>query len=141
MAGKKEGKILRRLEKIFAKEFAVATRPNETRLPLRQKRTDGPCYEPDMVLRRTGSQVISHIIEVETDPVRKNLVGAAVLCDYFVSQLRQRRKPQLLFVIGKEGLRSINRFRDRIAIARRYVTNIRVFAGTEDQVRRRVMGR
>jgi hypothetical protein len=56
-------------------------------------------YQPDIILKKKDSNEIAFIIEVENDPMRKALVGASILADYCVGQLKQTEKPILVFVV------------------------------------------
>ncbi len=77
-------------------------------------------YQPDVILRNRKNE-ISHIIEVENDPVRKVLVGASILADYSIKELAQHRKPRLIFVVyTQEGIRQISNFLEKIKIATEY---------------------
>ena len=81
-------------------------------------------YEPDVVVRDQSKNII-YIIEVENDPVRKALVGAAILADASITELKQTVKPRLIFVIYSEnGIKQIHNFRDKMKIAQPYCTNI-----------------
>lgn len=82
-------------------------------------------YQPDVVLRGSGGQ-IAHIIEIENDPVRKALVGASILADRSVAELKQTTKPRLIFVVySEDGIRQLHNFVEKIGIAREYCTHLR----------------
>ena len=68
-------------------------------------------YEPDVVILVDGK--ITHIIEVETDPVRKALVGGACTCAYFVKKTLSNYKPKLYYAIGDKGSKYLYNFQAR----------------------------
>jgi len=68
-------------------------------------------YEPDVVI--LVDKKITHVVEVETDPVRKALVGGACTCAYFVKKNLSNVKPKLYFAIGDKGLNQLHRFQAR----------------------------
>lgn len=77
-------------------------------------------YQPDVILRDARGE-IRYIIEVESDPVRKALIGASILADYSIGALGQRTKPRLIFVVYTEqGVRQISNFREKLRIAALY---------------------
>lgn len=77
-------------------------------------------YQPDVILRN-GSDEIKYIIEIENDPVRKALIGASILADYSVRELKQETLPRLIFVVYTEqGIKQIPNFLEKLAIARKY---------------------
>jgi hypothetical protein len=68
---------------------------------------------------------IRYIIAVESDPVRKALVGASILADHSIDELKQRAKPRLIFVVYDEhGIRQIRDFKERLDIAKRYCSHL-----------------
>jgi hypothetical protein len=83
-------------------------------------------YEPDIVVKRKNSNRILYIIEVENDPMRKNLVGASILADYSISQLKQVEKPTLIFLVyTNEGKKQIHNFIEKLKIAKKYCKNLK----------------
>lgn len=92
----------------------------QNRLPDRERHW----YQPDVIIKdRKGD--IAFIVEVENDPMRKALVGAAILADASVAALRQRRKPELMFVVYlPEGIRQIPNFKAKVDIVKRYCRNL-----------------
>lgn len=60
-------------------------------------------YEPDIVIKVNGK--ITHIIEVETDPVRKALVGGACTAAYFIDKHFKDLKPRLYFAVGRKDIK------------------------------------
>jgi hypothetical protein len=77
-------------------------------------------YQPDVILR-DGSNEIRYIIEIENDPVRKALVGASILADCSVRELKQETRPCLIFVVYTEqGIKHIPNFIEKLAIAKQY---------------------
>jgi hypothetical protein len=82
-------------------------------------------YQPDIVIKRRNSNEILFIIEVENDPMRKNLVGASILADYSMSQLKQIEKPTLIFVVyTDEGKKQMKAFIGKLRIAKEYCKNL-----------------
>lgn len=82
-------------------------------------------YQPDVVLRNRKGE-IEYIIEVENDPMRKAIVGASVLADACIKQLRQRKKPTLLFVVYmKQGIRQIANFDQKIELVKPYCQSLK----------------
>jgi len=59
-------------------------------------------YEPDVLILKNGK--ITHIVEVETDPVRKALVGGAYTAAYFIDKHFKDSKPKLCFAVGKKDI-------------------------------------
>ena len=58
-----------------------------------------------MVFQNKKTKKITHIIEVETDPGRKTIVGSAITADYCLSRPENKdflvtAKPRLVFVLG-----------------------------------------
>ena len=93
-------------------------------------------YQPDVVIyNRKGD--IEYIIEIENDPVRKALIGAAVLADHSIFLLKQKKKPKLLFVVYSiNGIRQMHNFKEKLVIARRYCSNLKdIEIVTEEEFR------
>ncbi len=94
-------------------------------------------YQPDVILRNHSGE-ISHIIEIENDPVRKALVGASILADYSMRELQQTAKPRLIFVVYTEqGTKQISNFREKLAIAKyycSYLDDIEIYSEAEFKV-------
>lgn len=83
-------------------------------------------YQPDVIIKSKISDDILYIIEVECDPVRKVLVGASILADYSISQMKVKTKPVLIFVIYTEkGIKQIHNFKERIRITKQYCKHIK----------------
>jgi hypothetical protein len=81
-------------------------------------------YQPDVIMR-DGKGEIKYIIEVENDPVRKTLVGASILADYSIGELKQKTKPRLIFVVYTEqGIRQIPNFKEKLKIAKHYCSHL-----------------
>jgi hypothetical protein len=81
-------------------------------------------YQPDVIMRAKDGR-IKYIIEVESDPTRKSIVGACILADASLKELNSRA--QLYFVIyHQDGIRQIHNFRTRVEIAKRYCGNLHV---------------
>lgn len=82
-------------------------------------------YQPDVVLRNSKGE-IKYIIEVENDPMRKALVGASVLADCSVAELKQQNKPRLIFVVyTKIGIKQIPNFIEKLKIAKKYCPHLK----------------
>jgi hypothetical protein len=96
-------------------------------------------YQPDVVIRDRNGE-IAVIIEVENDPVRKVIVGAAVLADASVAAIEQKRKPRMLFVVyAEQGIKQIPNFREKARIAAAYckhIESIEVLSEAEFKERR-----
>lgn len=96
-------------------------------------------YQPDIVIRDHSGE-IAVIVEVENDPMRKVIVGAAILADASVAALAQKRKVRLVFVVYlKEGIKQIANFRDKAKIAIGYckhLDSIEVLSEQEFKARR-----
>jgi hypothetical protein len=81
-------------------------------------------YQPDVILRDADGE-IKYIIEVENDPVRKALVGASILADHSIGELKQQSKPRLIFVVyTAQGIRQIPNFIEKLNIAKPYCSRI-----------------
>jgi hypothetical protein len=91
-------------------------------------------HQPDVILKNKGAE-IEYIVEVENDPVRKTVVGASVLADACLRALKQKKKPQLYFVIyTQEGIKQIPNFREKIKIVKpycRYLADIKALSVKE----------
>ena len=91
-------------------------------------------YQPDVILR-DGNDEIRYIIEIENDPVRKALVGASILADYSVHELKQETRPRLIFVVyAEQGIKQILNFVEKLAIAKQYCShlgNIEIYSERE----------
>jgi len=82
-------------------------------------------YQPDVIVYDKKGR-IKYIIEVENDPMRKALVGACILADYSIAELKQRLKPKLIFVVYNEkGIRQMHNFTAKIIIAKEYCLYLR----------------
>jgi len=69
-------------------------------------------YQPDAVAFKKGTGEIKLIIELETSAVRKSIMGAAILAQICVREMKQNSKPKLIFVLknksDQEGIRKLN---------------------------------
>lgn len=90
---------------------------------------DGFSYEPDVVIKVNGK--ITHIVEVETDPVRKALVGGAYTAAYLIDKHFKDLKPKLYFAIGEKDkeYRQLKKQQARLRVINRWCENI--FSGIE----------
>lgn len=116
-------KIQEQIKRRYSSKFQVAAEIDaQNRLPNKETHI----YQPDVVLRdKNDTGTIRYIIEVENDPVRKALVGAAILADYAVGKCEQKSKPNLLFIVySDKGIRQMNNFRAKLKIAKAYCRNI-----------------
>jgi hypothetical protein len=81
-------------------------------------------YQPDVVIRDEKRSIVA-IVEVENDPMRKAIVGAAILADASMAELKQAKKPRLLFVVYREeGIKQIPNFLAKVAIAKPYCRHL-----------------
>jgi hypothetical protein len=94
----------------------------QNRLPDRERHW----YQPDVILRNRKGE-IEYIIEVENDPMRKALVGASVLADACMKEIRQRKKPALIFfvVYMEQGIKQIPNVDGKIALVKPYCRSLR----------------
>lgn len=112
------------VKKRYKQKYDVFTEAEDGRnnLPNRESHV----YQPDIVVKNKNSGKISYIIEVENDPMRKNLVGASVLADYSIGQLNENQKPILIFIVYTDkGIRQIHNFVEKLKIARKYCKNLK----------------
>lgn len=86
-------RICRKLEK----KYKVTLTRKENSLP----DFDTHLYEPDVIVWDKKGSVILKIIEIECDPVRKSIVGAAILADYCLKFRKQLVKPDFYFLRKK----------------------------------------
>ena len=137
MAGPEEVRIIRRFEQEFSDKFDIETSAgkNSTWLP---RTINKRLYLPDMIFRDKRTGKIVYIIEVETDPVRKALVGACIMADYCIGidQADGNPKPKLIFVIGKKGEGALQNFRDRIPIMKSHISYLdkEIIIDTEERL-------
>ena len=140
MAGRLEARIIKRIEEKFIDKFDIKTTRvrNETGLPEKCYKVDldDPFYFSDIIFRDKKTEKITHIIEIETDPVRKSLVGAAITADYCIGIDQPKDKVNLFFVIGKKGSRQIKDFKRRVPIIEKYIRYINkpVLIDTEEEI-------
>jgi hypothetical protein len=89
-----------------------------------EKFGEGISYEPDVVIKVKGK--ITHIVEVETDPVRKALVGGACTAAYFVDKHFKGLKPKLYFAVGEKGkeYRQLKKQQARLLVINNWCENI-----------------
>jgi len=146
MSGPIETEIILRITKCFSDKYTVLTSSGkqETDLP---RKTKQRLYRPDIILRDKKSDSIKYIIEIETDPVRKSIVGACILADYCMGIDQPEEKPKLLFIIGnkftesgRKGLRQLLHFQRRGEVAEKYVRNIQlpICVDTEEEIVSRI---
>lgn len=91
---------------------------------LRLPNSQNGIYEPDIVLKDKNGTRIRFIIEIEKDPMRKSIVGAAILADYSINQI-QTNPAELIFIIyDPKGISQIHNFKQRITIVKPYCNNI-----------------
>lgn len=101
----------------FASKYQVeAEIDGQIRLPDKERHW----YQPDVVVRDSAGE-IKYIIEVENDPMRKQLVGASILADASVKELNQKSKPKLIFVVyAEQGIKQMQNFKAKLEIAKQY---------------------
>lgn len=81
-------------------------------------------YQPDVLIKDSSGE-ITYIIEVENDPMRKNLVGASILADASIKELNQKTKPWMIFIVyTDQGIRQMQNFKDKLDIVKPYCTNL-----------------
>ncbi len=140
MAGRLEARIINRIEEKFNDRFDIKTtrKGNDTGLPEKHIKVgrEKPFYFPDIIFRDKKSKKITYIIEIETDPVRKSLVGAAITADYCIGIDQPKDKIDLYFVIGKKGRKQLENFQNRIPIIEKYIKYINkpVLIDTEEKI-------
>jgi len=79
-------------------------------------------YQPDVIMKNKNGG-IEYIIEVESDPTRKAIVGASILADASLKALNEIAR--LYFVIyHPDGILQIQNFRAKAEIAKQYCRNI-----------------
>ena len=137
MAGKIEGPKIKKIIEMFEGKYKIESSLScaksgciKSALPKNSKNPDdNGIYEPDVILRKNND--IEAIIEIETDPVRKTLVGACIMADYCIETDQPGEKAKLFFIIGdprsksgKEGLKQFPDFEKREVIAKQYVKNV-----------------
>jgi hypothetical protein len=138
MAGQKESRIINRIKKNFEKRYDLKTTVGGNNTQLKIDGRDS--YNPDILFRDKKAGKITHIIEVETDPVRKALVGAAITADYCMK--KEGAKPHLLFLIGKDGESQLDNFKAREKIIKSYLKNIKsVKVGDENEIMKILKGK
>jgi len=132
MAGAIEAEIITRIETLFSEKYTVSTSSGkqETGSP---RNAEKVLYRPDVILRDKKSDRVKYIIEIETDPVRKALVGACILADHCMGIEQPGEKPKLLFIIGNrftdsgiKGIRQLSHFQIRGKVAEKYMKNIQL---------------
>jgi hypothetical protein len=119
---KEHKEIQRWIKKKYSKHFDIYAEAIDGKnyLPDMEKHA----YEPDVLIKARDSNKINYIIEVESDPMRKSIVGASILADYSISMLK-RMKPTLIFVVYlKEGIKQIPNFKEKRKIAKKYCKNL-----------------
>jgi hypothetical protein len=109
------------IKETYSQKYNVfAEIDKQNKLPDQQ----GHWYQPDLIMYNEGKD-ICYIIEIENDPVRKALVGASLLADASICELKQIKIPKLIFIVySKEGLRQIPNFVEKLNIAKRYCQNL-----------------
>lgn len=142
MAGPIETRTITTIENRFSEKYTVLTssKKQETDLPIKGQKI---LYRPDVILRDKKSDRIEYIIEIETDPVRKSIVGACILADYCVGIDQLGQKPRLFFIIGnkfsdsgRKGLKQLPHFQRRGIVAEKYIKNIQlpIIIDTEEKI-------
>lgn len=117
-------KIQESIKRRFSNRFVVKCEAIDGKNYLPNK--ESCVYQPDVIIKSKFSDDILYIIEVECDPVRKVLVGASILADYSISQMKVKTKPVLIFIIyTKKGIKQIHNFKERIKIAKQYCKHIK----------------
>lgn len=120
MSGKLESIFIERIKNKFNKG-SINVIILKSELPDGFKEEKNFCYEPDIVIENNGK--ITHVIEVESDPVRKSIVGAAFTCAYFLKKNFEGCKPYLYFAIGKDGEKQLPSFNHRKKIIEEFIGN------------------
>jgi hypothetical protein len=81
-------------------------------------------YQPDVLLKNSSDE-IKYIIEVENDPMRKSIVGASILADASINELKQNTRPRLIFIVyTDQGIKQMQNFKDKIDVARSYFKSL-----------------
>ena len=79
-------------------------------------------YQPDVIIKNKKGK-IKYIIEIESDPIRKAIVGASILADASLKALKE--KGNLYFVIyDPKGVKQIHNFQSKAKIAKEYCHNL-----------------
>jgi len=82
-------------------------------------------YQPDVILKSLNApNDIRYIIEVECDPTRKAVVGACLLADCSIEEMRAAKAGLIFIIYSKNGKRQINNFKDKVKIIRRRLPNL-----------------
>lgn len=118
------------IKRILKKKYNVTSTRNVNRLP--DSKTH--LYEPDVIVWDRNEEVIRKIIEIECDPVRKSIVGAAILADYCLKFRKQLVKPDFYFIVyGENGIKQLKDFQARIKVIKAYIKYIQepIVGGTK----------
>ena len=109
------------IEKKYGPLYRVSAEVDKKNyLPYRERHW----YQPDVILRDAIGG-IRYIIEIESDPVRKALIGAAILADYSIDELKQTIRPRLIFVVyAEKGIKQIPNFIAKLEIAKKYCVHL-----------------
>ena len=76
-------------------------------------------YQPDVILKSgSAPNDILYIIEVECDPVRKAVVGACLLADCSIEEVRAAKAGLIFIIYSKNGKKQIDNFRAKIEVIR-----------------------
>lgn len=111
------------IRKKYSGQFRVLaeTIDGQNRLP----DWDRHWYQPDVILKSlSGPNDIRYIIEVEGDPVRKAIVGACLLADRSVEEMRAKRAGLIFIIYSKGGKKQINDFRAKVEVIRRRLLHL-----------------
>src|SRR3990170_2911318 len=111
MPGRIEKRFVDKLIESFSGVRGVRIITQKHELPDVFRETTFFSYEPDVVI--LVDDKITHVVEVETDPVRKALVGGACTCAYFTKKNLSNEKPKLYFAIGERGSEQLAKFQAR----------------------------
>lgn len=107
------------IKKTYSQKYTIeAEIDKQNQLPDSSQRW----YQPDVVIKNKNGG-IEYIIEVESDPIRKAIVGASILADASLKALNENGK--LYFVIyDPKGIKQIHKFQAKAEIAKRYCYHI-----------------
>jgi hypothetical protein len=87
-------------------------------------------YQPDVVLKsRQDPNDIRYIIEVEHDPIRKAIVGACLLADCSVEEMKGEPAELIFIVYSESGKRQISNFIQKVDVIKKrfkHLSSIRV---------------
>lgn len=103
------------IKKKYGREYNIEVEiDKQNKLP----NTKRHWYQPDVIVKNKKGE-IEYIIEVESNPIRKAIVGASILADASLKVLRE--KGNLYFVIyNPKGIKQIHNFQSKAKIAKKY---------------------